>query len=78
MNEKRQVIFRITKTHGNGETVITVEPELLNISRENGGEYVLLAMAANCLRMVAKKDGLERALERLCEFATNNTRVRRP
>ena len=57
MNE-REVIFGITETRDDGKYVIEVTPSLKNIYRADGGEAIILAIAANCLRIIAKRDGL--------------------
>lgn len=77
MITKRQVIFTIRATRANGEYSIVVEPTLENIRREDGGEAILLAIAANCIRMVARQNGLEAALERFLDVAINRTTVER-
>lgn len=77
MDTQRQVIFRITETRSSRKRVISVDPSLINISHEARGDYILLAIAANCVRTVAKRDGLERAVERFCNLVVNHVKTRR-
>ena len=70
----KRVTFQVTESTDNGEQWLTVEPSLEGIRREHGGEDLLLAIAANCVRMVATRAGLEHALERFTDFVVNKTR----
>lgn len=70
----KRVTFQLTERIKDGAKWIAVEPSLEGIRRENGGEDWLLAIAANCVRMVAKRAGLEHALERFTDFVVNKTR----
>ena len=72
---RREVSFVITETRSNGRRTISVHPTLRNIYRAQGGEGILLAIASNCVRAIAKTDGLERALERFKDVALNHTTV---
>jgi hypothetical protein len=73
MSTERKVTFRIRATRGEGKYVIDVWPYLNNIRRADDGEQILLAIAANCVRALAKRDGLERALERCADAVINHT-----
>ena len=74
---EREVRFRITETRSNGRRRISVHPTLHNIFRAEGGEGILLAIAANCVRTLARTDGLERAMERFQDVVLNHTTVTR-
>lgn len=71
----KRVTFTITPERNKDGHFLTVEPTLENIHRANGGEGVLMSIAANCIRMVAKRRGLEKAIEMLNDFAMNDTSV---
>ena len=75
---EQQIIFTITEDSASSRRVINVVPTLRSIMRKDGGEWIILAIAANCVRMIAKQDGLERAVERFIDFAVNHTKVIRP
>lgn len=77
MSTRHQVTFTITSTRANGEHCMSVQPTLENIRREDGGEAILLAIAANCVRMVSKHNGLEAALERFQDVVVNRTTIER-
>lgn len=70
----RRVTFQVTESVNDRGRFLTVKPTLDGVRRENGGEDLLLAIAANCVRMVAKRDGLEHTLERFTNFVVNKTR----
>jgi len=74
---QRRVTFDITAAREKDRHVLFVHPSLTNIFRAEGGEGIILAIAANCVRTIAKTDGLERALERINDVVVNRTRVRR-
>lgn len=73
--EERVVQFRITNEKSAGHHHVEVFPELSNIYRSEGGESIILAIAANCVRIIAKRDGLERAMERFNKLVVNGTTV---
>lgn len=73
----REVLFRISENRADGKYHITVCPQLNGLCGSNGGEQILLAIAANCVRIIAQCDGLERAMERLTDMAISRTRVER-
>ena len=78
MNTQQQrVTFDITATREKDRHVLFVHPSLTNIFRAEGGEQIIMAIAANCVRIIGKRDGLERALERFADMVVNRTRVRR-
>lgn len=70
-----RVVFQIVERKQHGTRIIAVQSSLENIRRSQGGEEVLLAIAANALRLVAQRDGLERALERFSDFVLDKTRT---
>ena len=72
---KQEVRFNVSDDRGPKGRFIEVEPSLTNICSSNGGEQILLAIAANCMRMIAKRDGLERAMERLNDWVINRTQI---
>ncbi len=71
----KQVIFNITEDSVPSHRVISVAPTLNGIYRDEGGEGIILAIAANCVRTIAKTDGLERAMERFADLVLNHTTV---
>lgn len=71
----KKVTFTLKDNHKPDGLYFEVEPSLENIRREENGEGILMSIAANCLRMVAKGQGLDRALDLLSDFAMNKTRV---
>lgn len=72
---QREVRFLITDHRDDGRFVIDVYPSVNNIYKSEGGEEILIAIAANCLRAVAKTSGLERAIERFSEAAVKRTKI---
>ncbi len=74
---QREVRFQISDNRDDGGHSISVHPTLMNIYRAEGGEDIILAIAANCIRTIAKTDGLERAIERFIEVAINKTKPKR-
>lgn len=74
---ERHVLFRIIEMRGNGKYTICVYPTVTNIYRTEGGEEILLAIAANCIRTIAKTDGLERAMERFHKVAVTHTKIKK-
>jgi hypothetical protein len=74
---KKQVIFTISEHSDPQRRVINVAPMLKGIHRDEGGEEIILSIAANCVRIIAKTDGLERALERFTNVLVNHTKVTR-
>ncbi len=74
MNSEREITFRISETREDGKWLIDVRPSLKGIYWSNGGEQIILAIAANCVRAIARRDGLERALERFHDAVVNHTK----
>ena len=75
MRRNRIVQFRVVDKKGPNGHCIEVFPTLQNISRTEGGDNILLSIAANCIRAVSKSDGLEGALDRLNDIVINRTSV---
>lgn len=71
--KQREVLFRVRETHHKGQYVIDVYPYLKNIFYEDGGEAIILAIASNCIRTLANRDGLEGALDRLTRAVLHHT-----
>lgn len=71
----RSITFAIEDEHDGTGRHLNVTPSLTNVCREKDGEWIVLAIAANCVRMLAKRDGLDGALDRLNSYVINSTRV---
>lgn len=71
----QQVTFTVIETTDGHRRKIHVTPSLHNIRWSNGGDAVLMSIAANCIRMLARENGLEASLESFSEFVISKTRV---
>lgn len=77
MSEIREVTFRITERKEPDNYVVLVQPSLEGITCEDGGDRILLSIAVNCVRMVAKRTGLEAAVDQFNNLVINRTRMER-
>lgn len=67
------------KKNDRGRPVISVVPTFKQISREKGLkslENMICGIAANCIRILASKHGLERAIEMTTDATTNHTTIK--
>lgn len=72
MSSKEQlVLFRVSEDASGKH--LTTTPHLIDLAKD--GEDILLSIAANCLHMVAKGDGLEGAFEKLSQMVYNKTAI---
>ncbi len=72
-----EVVFRVSERVTDDNYIISVQPRLRGISSVDGGDRVLLAIAADCVRTVAEHAGLEAALDQFNTVVINQTRMQR-
>ncbi len=75
--QARELTFRITERLTESNHVVLVQPCFPNIARDEGGDRILLAIAINCVRLVAKRSGLEAAVDQFNDLILNHTRITR-
>lgn len=72
----QKITITLTPGHNSNGRFMDVSTELAGINLDNGGADALKSIAANCIRLLASRDGLEKALDDVADFTMNDTRVR--
>lgn len=72
--DEQVVTFKVVRTRDEDGLHFEVNPSLTNILRSNGGEDIIAAVASNCIFMLAKRNGLEGAIERVTQATVSRTR----
>jgi len=75
MSNGREVTFRISEDQTESSYFVSVQPCLQGISRENGGDRILLSIAVSCVRTVAQGTGLEAAVDQFNDLVVNHAHL---